>query len=194
MSTALTGFRKGLCGHKLGLPIATVLPHLSPPHLSPPPLSPHYCNIMCYEPRGLWCVASLALNLPQIDRLFLTAMCCRVVELIPKDNVKTIFLDEDTKITNVCLNHNDAFRSRDLAPSSIKLRSNGYVSTICTLTPTKVCPPSPTIVPMGPHRILFQTEQALVDILLPKGAEISIELISEGYIPSRPIVLSPDVV
>ena len=88
-------------------------------------------------------MASLALNLPQIDRLFLTAMCCRVVELIPKDNVKTIFLDEDTKITNVCLNHNNDFRSKGLTPSSIKLRSNGYVGTICTLTPAKVRPPVP---------------------------------------------------
>lgn len=90
-------------------------------------------------------MASLALNLPQIDRLFLTAMCCRVVELIPKDNVKTIFLDEDTKITNVCLNHDNDFRSKGLTPSSIKLRSNGYVGTICTLTPAKVRPPVPRL-------------------------------------------------
>ena len=47
---------------------------------------------------------------------------------------------------------------------------------------------------MGPHSVLFQTKQALVGVLLPKGAEISIELIGEGYIPSRPIVLSSDVV
>ena len=56
-----------------------------------------------------------------------------------------IFLDEDTKITNVCLNHNNDFRSKGLTLSSIKLKSNGYVGMICTLTPTKVRPPVPQL-------------------------------------------------
>lgn len=114
--------------------------HHPPPRLLLPPVSPYCRNIMCFEPKGLWCVSLLTPSPSPTDRLlFLLATRHRVVELIPADNVKTITLDEDTKITNVCLSHDTSSRSKDFMPSSIKLRSNGHVGTICTLTPTKVC-------------------------------------------------------
>ena len=61
----------------------------------------------------------------------------RIVELTREDNSKTVTLDADTKITNICLDH-EAKRRDESSRSSIKLTSNGHTGTICTLSPGKV--------------------------------------------------------
>jgi hypothetical protein len=58
-------------------------------------------------------------------------------------------LDADTKITNICLNHELASRVEG-SQSSLKLMSNGHAGTICTLTPGKVSLRAPRCSPDEP--------------------------------------------
>ena len=74
---------------------------------------------------------------PSLVRFLLLTKDHRVVELTKVDNAKTMTLDADTKITNICLNH-EGGRRDESSRSSIKLTSNGHTGTICTLTPGKV--------------------------------------------------------
>jgi hypothetical protein len=105
----------------------------------------------------------------------------RVVELTKQNNVKTMILDADTKITNICLNHELASRVEG-RQSSLKLMSNGHAGTVCTLTPGKVSPRAPRSFSDESPPTFRQVEQALTDILLPKGAKVLLELVGPRYV------------
>ena len=104
----------------------------------------------------------------------------RVVELTKQNNVKTMILDADTKITNICLNHELASRVEG-SQSSLKLMSNGHAGTVCTLTPGKVSLRAPRSFSDESPPTFRQVEQALTDILLPTGAKILLELVGPRY-------------
>jgi len=125
------------------------------------------------------------------DHFHLLTVDHRIVELTEKDSTKTMTLDTDTKITNICLNHDLASRVTG-SQSSIRLMSNGHAGTICTLTPGKVSPRAlRSFFDMSPHPIFRQVEQVLTDILLLKGAKVLLELVGPRYAPHLPSSAPP---
>ena len=139
------GFNVGFRGHAQYLSVITVLPPSLTPSFFAPPLGYHILRAQRSLVRGFTNTKSFP------DRLF------TVVELTTRDSVKTTASDGDTNIKNVRLNHDYSPQSKDLVPSSIKPRPNGYVGTICTSIPHKSVFPRPVIVSMDFRRVLRQT-------------------------------------